>query len=926
MQRSVLPFFSRWALLLLLALPFTAGAQMFYTPPTSSTYTGGSNSIPLNSSTNKAQFLYLAADFNATIPAGVNITTIYIKPSATVTNATYNNFELRLANTTLTALTSGTWNTTTPVYTSASASITTTSNNWLAFTLPTPFNYTGGNILFELSTTNTSSAGISINQFSPTTPSGFRRMYGTVTNTSSTGADGTQALLGLDVTCFGSPTAPTITTNISTATPICSGSTTTLSATNPNVASGVTFQWQTGPSATGPWTNVTNGSGGTTLSYTTGALTTNAYFRVAAICSFSSSTSYSSPVLVPVGAPQPGTISGSSTFCPGDVSTYSVTAAPGTTYTWTLPTGWASVLTAAPATNSINVTPNTTAGNVSVTATSSCGTSIAQTRAIVAGSNPLAPSAIQGNRYICGNTPQTYSIPAVAGATSYIWTLPAGWAGTSNTNTINVTNASSSGNVTVRAVNGCGQSLITTMPVSVITALANPGTITGKDTVCSGVLQTYSINPVNGATSYVWTLPSGWSGTTTGTSVQVFGGTTSGPIRVTAYASCATSPAATKQLTGIASVTPTVTLSAPPSQICQSAPLTLTATATGAGTAPSYVWRRNGTAVTASGSTYTSASFGNGDIISVTLTSNAACATTATATATPVTLRITPSVTPGISVNSLPEATICRGTNVDFFTTSNGGGTAPTYQWYKNGILIPGATGPTYSNNGFDNNDTIHVVMSSNAVCATTPLTSSNKAIVHVVDKLVPSVSISVSPSDVIVPGQPVTFTASQSNGGATPDFQWMRNGVIIPFATGATYTSSSLQPNDNISVRMVSYLSCVSPKTGTSNIIVMHGSALSVPGTTAVGGMILYPNPSNGVLNVRGDAVVRGGLRMEVLNTVGQVMHRVELPAAAATAGWNQSIELPADLATGHYLLRVSTAGDGARLNLATLPFMLHK
>ena len=76
-----------------------------------------------------------------------------------------------------------------------------------------------------------------------------------------------------------------------------------------------------------------------------------------------------------------------------------------------------------------------------------------------------------------------------------------------------------------------------------ILSLANP-VITGNDTVCSGTLQAYHIAPVPGATSYTWILPSGWSGTTTDTSILIFAGTGSGTLSVTAYVACASSSSA----------------------------------------------------------------------------------------------------------------------------------------------------------------------------------------------------------------------------------------------------------------------------------------------------------------------------------------------------------------------------------------------
>jgi len=67
---------------------------------------------------------------------------------------------------------------------------------------------------------------------------------------------------------------------------------------------------------------------------------------------------------------------------------------------------------------------------------------------------------------------------------------------------------------------------------------SQPGSITGSETVCQGSSQTYSISTVAGATSYTWTLPSGWSGSSTSTSIYTTAGASGGTISITADNSC----------------------------------------------------------------------------------------------------------------------------------------------------------------------------------------------------------------------------------------------------------------------------------------------------------------------------------------------------------------------------------------------------
>jgi hypothetical protein len=74
---------------------------------------------------------------------------------------------------------------------------------------------------------------------------------------------------------------------------------------------------------------------------------------------------------------------------------------------------------------------------------------------------------------------------------------------------------------------------------------AQPGSITGNNSVCQGNSQIYSINPVSGATSYTWTLPTGggWTGNSTTNSITATVGPGGGNISVTANNNCGSSPA-----------------------------------------------------------------------------------------------------------------------------------------------------------------------------------------------------------------------------------------------------------------------------------------------------------------------------------------------------------------------------------------------
>ena len=74
------------------------------------------------------------------------------------------------------------------------------------------------------------------------------------------------------------------------------------------------------------------------------------------------------------------------------------------------------------------LTAGPTGTTISVIAKNACGnTSPAQITAVITQSAPVKPGTITGTTAACIGKEQTYTVPPVAGATSYTWTVPTGW-------------------------------------------------------------------------------------------------------------------------------------------------------------------------------------------------------------------------------------------------------------------------------------------------------------------------------------------------------------------------------------------------------------------------------------------------------------------------------------------------------------------
>ncbi len=95
--------------------------------------------------------------------------------------------------------------------------------------------------------------------------------------------------------------------------------------------------------------------------------------------------------------------------------------------------------------------------------------------------------------------------------------------------------------LTVTDNNGCTG--IASQVVNVIPYPAQPGAINGIINFCIGNLTPliYAITPVPYATSYIWTLPTGWAGSSDSTSITVTTGVSNGIITVIAVNGCGSS-------------------------------------------------------------------------------------------------------------------------------------------------------------------------------------------------------------------------------------------------------------------------------------------------------------------------------------------------------------------------------------------------
>jgi len=436
---------------------------------------------------------------------------------------------------------------------------------------------------------------------------------------------------------------------------------------------------------------------------------------------------------------------------------------------------------------------------------------------------------------------------------------------------------------------------------SVISAPATPGTISGNITPCAGTVELYSIAPVAGATSYIWSMPSGWSGNSRDTSILPAIGS-SGAITVEAVNACGSSQQGVLHVIAQA-VPPALAPIAGNMVVCAGSPEIYSVHGPGWS---NFIWTLpSGWTGMNVGNSISCTAGSSGGVISVTATS--VCGTSSVVS---LLASVNAFVTPTASI-STPNTAICAGTRTIFLASSTNGGGMPDYQWMLNGRVLK-ASGASFIIDSLKTGDVVKAILISSEQCVSVNNVPSNQIMMNVLPTVVPDVRISASRIMPVPFGVPVTFTASHSGGGAKPRFQWLSNGLPIAFETNPIYTAANPNHGDTISVRMTSSAACLTQTEATSDGIRIWRAASAGVGEAAgtwSGTVSLYPNPSNGRFSIVGDWV--GGhqgqnVQVELLNMMGQSVYSTSLKPEGAQ--WRLDVEAGAHLVNGMYQLRLRT------------------
>jgi hypothetical protein len=166
-----------------------------------------------------------------------------------------------------------------------------------------------------------------------------------------------------------------------------------------------------------------------------------------------------------------------------------------------------------------------------------------------------------------------------------------------------------------------------------------------------------------------------------------------------------------------------------------------------------------------------------------------------------------PSVSIAITTGSNPS---CAGASVTFTATPTNGGTTPSYQWKINGGDV-GTDSPTFTTSSITNGQIVTCVMTTNATCPTSATATSSGINMTINALVTPSVSIAITTgANPLCTGDATIFTATPTNGGGSPAYQWKLNGGDVG-SNIATYSNSGLANGDVVTCQMTSNATCPS-------------------------------------------------------------------------------------------------------------------
>ncbi|MEO7176195.1 MAG: reprolysin-like metallopeptidase [Saprospiraceae bacterium] len=194
-------------------------------------------------------------------------------------------------------------------------------------------------------------------------------------------------------------------------------------------------------------------------------------------------------------------------------------------------------------------------------------------------------------------------------------------------------------------------------------------------------------------------------------------------------------------------------------------------------------------------------------------------------------IAVSPLLTAAVSVSG-PNAGICFGTEVLFQASPQNGGINPTFQWLRNGNVIPGETIDFLLISNLNQGDVIKCRMTSDELCVAVQIVTSVGLTIPVFAPAVPQINIT-STDLFFCEGTSVQLAVNSANGGVNPTFVVIKNGQdTIQTIHDSTnlLTINGLTDLESIKVVLISNQPCASPSQASSNVLIFHQKPVVIP------------------------------------------------------------------------------------------------
>lgn len=187
-------------------------------------------------------------------------------------------------------------------------------------------------------------------------------------------------------------------------------------------------------------------------------------------------------------------------------------------------------------------------------------------------------------------------------------------------------------------------------------------------------------------------------------------------------------------------------------------------------------------------------------------------------------------------------------------------------------------------------------------------------------DTLTPSVMVTVNPTDSVLDNTTVIFNSVITNGGSSPVYQWLKNGVSM---VGQNHDSLmvvagvDLMDGDIISLFIVSEAQCTEVDTAYSNAIAMEvymvNDTVDTTANDSVNGLwdwkskqfiSVWPNPAGVVLNIESDSPIK---QVQVYDQIGREVSVLGVVYGQSNQRKQEKIDV-SHLKSGLYLLVLET------------------